>query len=284
MAGTHDWKGQAGDGWAQEWRRTDRSFGGLTERLLSRTRDFAFSSALDIGCGAGELSLAIGRGRPHARVIGVDISRSLIEVARKRGERLLNVDFELSDAAQWQPSSGFSPQLLVSRHGVMFFDDPVAAFTNLRAAAAPGARLAFVCWRDDEHEMFELGLGALRRHLPDGALPAPIVGAPGPLGFGDRSRVEEVLFGAGWGQIAIEPVDVPCDYGVDGSDGVDARLAVALSGSVGRAARAQLEPEVGPEGWDAIVAEMRDELLARRTGGTIQLLAHLWLVTAINPA
>jgi hypothetical protein len=77
---------------------------------------------------------------------------------------------------------------------------------------------------------------------------------------------------------------VPCDYGIDASDGVEARLAVALAGSVGRAARAELEPEVGPDGWEAIVEEMRADLASRRTGGTIQLMAHIWLVTATNPA
>src|SRR5690606_36416796 len=82
--GAGEWQGQTGQSWASEWRRTDRSFGMLTERLLQRSRDFGFSSALDIGCGAGELALAIGRGRPHCQVTGLDISPQLIEVARER--------------------------------------------------------------------------------------------------------------------------------------------------------------------------------------------------------
>lgn len=268
-----------GEAWVRNERIFDHVFTDITATLLAAADLAGARRVLDVGCGSGALlARAVDAG---ATAVGVDISEPMVAAAR---DRVPEAEVVLADAQEADLTAHGPFDRIVSRFGVMFFDDPVAAFTNLRAAAAPGARLAFVCWRDDEHEMFELGLGALRRHLPDGALPAPIVGAPGPLGFGDRSRVEEVLFGAGWGQIAIEPVDVPCDYGVDGSDGVDARLAVALSGSVGRAARAQLEPEVGPEGWDAIVAEMRDELLARRTGGTIQLLAHLWLVSATNPA
>ena len=81
--GGDEWLGQTGRSWAEQWRRTDRSFSVLTERLLRRTREFAFGSALDIGCGAGELSLAIGRGRPHCRVIGVDISPRMVDLARE---------------------------------------------------------------------------------------------------------------------------------------------------------------------------------------------------------
>ena len=58
----HEWQGKTGRTWATEWQRTDRSFGGLTERLLARSREFACDNALDIGCGAGELSLALARG------------------------------------------------------------------------------------------------------------------------------------------------------------------------------------------------------------------------------
>src|SRR6185503_17175969 len=115
----------------EQWRRTDRSFGSLTERLLRRTRDFAFASVLDVGCGAGELSLALARGRHHITVTGVDLSPDLIEVARDRAAHLANVSFEAADAAAWRPADGAAPDFMVSRHGVMFFDDPVAVFSHL---------------------------------------------------------------------------------------------------------------------------------------------------------
>src|SRR5688572_2116895 len=128
MVDASEWLGRTGDSWASEWRRTDRSFGPLTERLLQRSRDFSFSSVLDVGCGAGELSLALARGRPHTTVTGVDISPQLVEVAHQRGAHLANVSFELADAAAWVPT-GPAPDLVISRHGVMFFGDPGAAFT-----------------------------------------------------------------------------------------------------------------------------------------------------------
>src|SRR5690554_3555364 len=88
--GSDEWVGRTGDSWAAEWRRTDRSFTMLTERLLQRSRDTVFESALDVGCGAGELSLAMARSRPDCRVVGVDISPPLVATARERGANRRN--------------------------------------------------------------------------------------------------------------------------------------------------------------------------------------------------
>ena len=93
-----EWQGRTGQSWADEWRRTDRSFGMLTERLLQRTREFRFNEVVDVGCGAGELSLAVARGRPGVQVTGVDVSPPLVAAARERGENLANVAFEVADA------------------------------------------------------------------------------------------------------------------------------------------------------------------------------------------
>jgi len=111
MTDASEWRGRVGANWAEQWRRTDRSFAPLTERLLQRGREFAFGSALDIGCGAGELSLALARGRPQCRVIGVDISPQLVATAQERGANLANASFEVGDAAAWRPEPGFAPEI-----------------------------------------------------------------------------------------------------------------------------------------------------------------------------
>ena len=203
MRAREDWQGRTGEGWAGEWRRTDRSFGGLTERLLAGTRAFRFRHALDIGCGAGELSLALARGYSHARVVGVDVSPPLLAAARSRGENISNVEFELADAAQWHPADDFTPQLLISRHGVMFFSDPPAAFANLASFAAEHAGLLFSCFRGRSENPVFTEVGSLLPAPPEPADPY----AAGPFAFAERDHVSAILTNGGWTNIAFEPFD-----------------------------------------------------------------------------
>lgn len=271
MTDANEWRGRTGLSWAEQWRRTDRSFGPLTERLLKRTREFAFDAVLDVGCGAGELSLALARGRPHITVTGVDISADLVEVARERGAHLANVAFEVGDAAVWQPADGFAPDLLVSRHGVMFFDDPGAAFANLADLAAPGARLMFSCFREPGENPFFSEVARLLAN-PE---PAPPQGAPGPFAFADPSHVEGILEGAGWAEVAFEPFDFAMIAGGGDQPVAD---AVEYFGTIGPAARAARE--LTPEQRSRFLDRLRE--LARRNlhENIVSLRAAAWIVTA----
>lgn len=271
MTDANEWRGRTGQSWAEQWRRTDRSFGPLTEHLLKRTREFAFDSALDVGCGAGELSLALARGRSHVAVTGLDISPRLIEVARERGGHLANVAFEVGDAAVWQPAEGFAHELLVSRHGVMFFDDPVAAFTRLAEAAAPGAGLLFSCFRERGENPF---FTEAARLLPNPEPPPP-PGAPGPFAFADRAHVLTILERSGWGSIAFEPYDFAMIAGGGENPVAD---AVEYFSAIGPAARAA--SELAAEEHARFLDRLRE--LARRNlyEGIVSLRAAAWIVTA----
>ena len=88
------------------------------------------------------------------------------------------------------------------------------------------------------------------------------------------------LQSGGWSSISVDPLDAVCDFGVDGSDGVEERLSMALGGMVGRAARARLEPELGPEGWGELLDATREELRANIEHGSVRLTGRTWLVTA----
>ncbi|HEU4651735.1 MAG TPA: class I SAM-dependent methyltransferase [Croceibacterium sp.] len=271
MTDAFEWQGRVGANWAAQWRRTDRSFAPLTERLLQRSREFAFGPVLDIGCGAGELALAIARGRPHSRVVGVDISPHLVATARERGVNLANASFEVADAAVWQPEPGFAPELLVSRHGVMFFDEPHAAFVNLARIAAPGAGLMFSCFREmKDNPLFS----EVSRLLPPSPAPSD-PHAPGPFAFADASYVEALLGGAGWHGVAFEPFDLAMVVGA-GPDPVDD--ALAYFASIGPAARALAE--MPPEQAEPLLDGLRT--LARRhvVDRMVALRAATWIVTA----
>lgn len=274
MTDASEWQGRVGESWASEWRRTDRAFGPLTERLLARRREASFAHALDVGCGAGELTLALARARPEGSVVGVDISPQLIAVARERGVNLPNADFVEADAAAWQPQEGAAPDLLISRHGVMFFDDPAAAFGHFAAIAAPGARLLFSCFRDRAENPFFMEPARLLPH-PE-PLPAP--DAPGPFAFADAARVEALLTAAGWREVRFEAHDFPMIAGVGEEPIAD---ALAYFTAIGPAARAVRELEAGERA--RFLERLRGLLQRHVREGIVTLRAAAWIVSARKP-
>lgn len=273
MTEASEWTGVVGSAWADQWRRTDRSFGALTDRLLEPAAIAGFTAALDIGCGAGELVERMARAAPAAHVTGVDISAELIAVARARCAGLANVDLVEADAATWNGTGKLPPDLLISRHGVMFFADPVAAFAHLRGCSAPDARLRFSCFRAREDNAWAEALAGV---LPAPATP-PDPAAPGPFAFADPARVEAVLTAAGWEEIAFEPIDYAMVAG-EGENAVDEALAYFQR--IGPAARALRElPE---RARAAARARLREMLAGQHADGRVAMAAAAWIVTSRN--
>ncbi|MDF2825615.1 MAG: type 11 methyltransferase [Mycobacterium sp.] len=263
-----------GVGWVENERIFEAVLAPFTEPVLSAAGITAGNRVLDIGCGSGALlrrATALG-----ATAVGVDISDAMVAHARRQVPQahVLLADAQTADLAAAGPFDR-----VVSRFGVMFFEDPVAAFTNIRSATVPGATLSFVCWRAAENPMFTLGTSVLAGHLGDAA---PRPGAVGPLAFGDGDRARALLADAGWSDIGIDPFDGLCDYSIDGSDGVAERMAVVLTSSTGRAARAELEPRLGAEGWAALVADVRAELQRNLVDGAVRFVGRVWVVRAVN--
>lgn len=272
MTSGNEWLERVGQVWAEEWRRTDRSFGALTGRLLDPAAVGTFRHALDIGCGAGQLAERLARANPAARVTGIDISTDLVAVARTRCADLANAQCEEGDAAAWQADPDRRPDFLISRHGVMFFAVPVAAFAHLRTEAAPAARLRFSCFRAREDNAWARALASV--------LPAPAEqpdpSAPGPFAFANPDRVKAILSEAGWSDIAFEPVDYAMIAG-EGEAAVDE--AMAYFQRIGPAARAIAElPEAERP---AIRDRLREVLAAHHTDGRVTLPSAVWIVTAI---
>ncbi|MEZ5682587.1 MAG: class I SAM-dependent methyltransferase [Erythrobacter sp.] len=272
MTDKSDWTGKVGKSWAHEWQRTDRSFGPLTSRLVEMARNDGFAQALDIGCGAGEVTLKLAEGAPSSRVTGADISENLVEVARQRCAHLDNARIELADAARWRAGEGEAPDLLVSRHGVMFFDNPTAAFSHLLGQASPGARLVFSCFREVSDNAWVKELTSV---LPKSDGPQPDPDAPGPFAFGRSARVKGILEDAGWRDIAFEAVDYPM-IGGEGDDAVADALSYFLH--IGPAARAVAALEGGARD-DAIVG-LREVIERHHKGGVVALPSAAWIVTA----
>src|SRR6478609_1955830 len=160
------WTDVSGPAWVEHVRLFDRMLAEITGHLLAAITVEHGERILDVGCGTGTLSAALAdRG---ATPVGVDISPTMIGGARRR---FADLTFVVADA-QSEPLPGRFDQI-VSRFGVMFFEDPVAAFTNLCRAVDEGATLTFVCWRALEENP---AIAAGARRLLD-ALPAP----PAPM-------------------------------------------------------------------------------------------------------
>ncbi len=269
-------------GWVANEAVFDALFAPVTAAILERSGPAAGQRVLDVGCGSGTLLAKCADA--GAEVVGVDIAEGMAEAARERVPEatVIVADAQTTDLLGKAPGAPFDR--VVSRFGVMFFEDSKAAFANLRRAAAPGARLVFACWRsEEENPMFSLGSQILMDRLdPKPESPAP--GAPGPMAFADKDRIGSLLGEAGWDSVRIEAFDFECDYGFNGTDGVEERLTTILGGGIGRLARDQLVPRIGIDGWESLVEEVRGELRRHLVGGVLRFPGAIWLVTAANPA
>ncbi|MDY0958789.1 class I SAM-dependent methyltransferase [Sphingomonas sp. CFBP8993] len=271
MTSGMDWRGRVGDVWAAEWRRTDRSLADLSRHLDEAIAWVApdVGKALDIGSGAGATSLALYAARPGLSIMGVDLSDELVAVARERaGETADHGPRFLSGDALTVATAEAPFDLLCSRHGVMFFADPVEALSILRRAARNGARLVFSCFAERAANGF-----ATLADAAIGAAPPPDAGyAPGPFAFSDQQQVAAWLKESGWRPDGA--VRVGFDYVVgEGDDPV--ADALSFLSRIGPAARA-LSQAALPE-RNRIADTLRAGLEASRVGNRLPLQATAWI-------
>ena len=265
------WNDTPGLTWANLQTLLDRQIAPLGAAAMAALDPRAGMRILDIGCGCGDSTLALGLAvGPQGQVLGADISKPMLEVARQRiaaaelGQAaVIEADAQAEDfgAAQWDA--------LYSRFGVMFFADPPAAFSNLAAALKPGGRLAFVCWRPlKENPWMTAPLAAALKHVPPPEPGDPH--APGPFAFSDPERVRGVLVGAGFGDISFTRHDQAI-----GGNALDDALIVARK--VGPAARLIADH---PDKREDILASLRETLVAHDGPDGVWFDSATWIVTA----
>lgn len=232
------------------------------------------ASVLDVGCGTGWTSIrAAERVGPEGSVLGVDLSAPMLARARERAAQagLEHVSFEVADAQTDALGGGFDA--VISRFGVMFFDDPTAAFTNLRGSLTGDGRLTFACWQDllaNEWIAVPAAAVASRIPLPDPGPP----GAPGPFSLSDPDAVRALLTDAGFTDVDIDPLEPTVLLG--GGRPVDETLAYLRSSGLGRAIFAEAAPDQVEDALGAV----RDALEPFETADGIKLASAAWLVTA----
>jgi len=266
---------EQGDKWVALQEVIDGQIGPLGERLMDRVGIGSGERVLDVGCGCGATTLQLARRVGSAgAVVGVDISAPMLARAEERAHAagVTNVRFELGDA-QTHAFDGGAFDVVFSRFGIMFFTQPEAAFANLRVALRRGGRLAFICWRSlQENPWVLVPLMAVAQHVPLPAPPAP--GTPGPFALADGERVRDILTGAGFGEVAIEPLtDAVAVGGGDLDRAVDIMLQIGPAGAALR--------EAGMPAHPAVVAAVRDAIAPYHSPDAgVRLPAAAWLVTA----
>ena len=265
------WNGPASQAWVSAPDRYDRMLGEFADLALEAARLQPGERVLDVGCGSGALSRAAAEQvGGDGRVTGVDISAPLLEVGRTRSGGA--VDFEHADAQVHDfPEAAYDA--VISRFGVMFFDDPVAAFANLRGTTARSGRLAFVAWQAAPlNEWVMTAIGALIPHVGIPELPPP--GAPGPFAFGDADHTRGVLEKAGWTDVQLRGVETTLLVG--GAAGVDSVMAFYEEDAFGKMMLAKATPE---QRADALGA-LREAVEQRIGEDGLRQAAAVWVVTA----
>ncbi|MGQ0742014.1 MAG: class I SAM-dependent methyltransferase [Alphaproteobacteria bacterium] len=228
------WNGPAGERWGSQQEKIDENLKDITDALFRFAALKEGERVLDLGCGCGTTSfLAEKIVGEKGRVIGIDISNPMLEIARARARNLgSHVTFIEADAAVHQ-FGAFRFDVVLSRFGAMFFEDPVMGFTNVRRALGEGGRLVFVCWRDiKENDWANVPYQAALPLLPPQEPADPC--APGPFAFADAGRTKTILSRSGYKDVHIEKLDAKMYLGST----VEAAAEEAMNiGPLARAAR-----------------------------------------------
>jgi SAM-dependent methyltransferase len=267
---SEDWNGASGRHFIEQRERHERMRGGLTARLLAAAQIQDGENVLDIGCGCGDATILAAHAAGTGRALGADLSRIQVTEARRLAAAagVTNAGFEVADV-QVHPFQAGNFDVVLSNFGVMFFDDPAAAFANLRKALRRGGRLAFLCWRArDENPFFTIGFAEAAAVLGFREL----TGSAAAFSLADSGRVGALLSGAGFGGIEFAKADEPMLIGCDVADVLEYERA-----SPGAT---EILAGLSPEQAAGLTRQVRDCLVAYASPDGVIMPGAAWLVTA----
>ena len=267
-----DWNGASGREFIEQRGRHEQMLGGLRARLLAAAQIQDGENVLDVGCGCGEMTILAARAARSGHAVGADFSRIQVAEARRLAAAagVANARFEVADA-QVHPFGAGTFDVVLSSLGVMFFDDPAAAFVNLRMALRRGGRLAFLCWRTRaENPVFTTGFAEAAAAL--GLREKP--GLSAAFSLADTGRVGALLISAGFEGIEFTQADELMLIGRDVEDVLEYERASPTATEI----LIGLSPAQAAE----LTRQVRERLVAYASpdGGTVAMPGAAWLVTA----
>lgn len=273
------WNGSDSHEWIVEADRYDAMLAPYGETVLDAAELTGGEHVLDVGCGGGATTLGAAArvgasdGDGDGDAVGFDISAPMLEVARTRASArgISNARFMLGDAQT--DALGGPYDIAISRFGIMFFADPVAAFANLRSALAPGGRVALLCWRPMlDNEWIVVPTAAALEHVPPPEPPPP--NSPGPFRFGEEGSLGAALAAAGFTEVTSDAVDGPMLVGGPGS--FDDAYDFLKGSGITRRVLSDAPDEAKTQAF----AAMRDALLPFATDEGVRMNGAMWLVRA----
>ena len=266
------WNGDSGRHWVVDPDRRDAFAAPVAEALLTAASLQAGEVVLDVGCGCGSTTLAAARVvGPSGAAHGIDLSEPMLDVAHRRLEAsaLTNVTFTMGDA-QTHPLAPDAHDIVISRFGTMFFDDPVAAFANVAASLRPGGRVCIASWQPLVANDWLMVPGiALLRYA---TFPETNSGGPGMFAQSEPGEVRTTFERAGYRDIDVMELDVTLRLGDDPRDATDHLAATGL----GRSVLATIDDARRAEALDAVAAVLHDHM----SDGGVCLGAGILITTA----
>jgi SAM-dependent methyltransferase len=259
LANSEQWdhwnSGYEADHWVTYQDRYDRQLEPFTTLILDAAGILSGESVLDVGCGCGATTRAAARLVGSGHAVGIDLSSPMLARAREDAESqgLQNSTFREGDA-QVYPFDAQSFDVVISRFGVMFFNDPVQAFSNIRRSTKDGGRLIFVCWQplvDNEWLIVPGAAVAGLVALPDLGPPD----APGMFALSQPERVRELLSSAGWQDIEVTAAHPRMLLGGGGT--LDDTVEFLRTGSIGRTLLHEADEATEAEAVLAVLEALR---------------------------
>jgi ubiquinone/menaquinone biosynthesis C-methylase UbiE len=267
-----DWDGLVGETWVRMQDELDRVTAPFGEAALAAAAPREGERVVDLGCGCGTTSLAlassVGEG---GAVLGLDVSGPMLAQARRRAAGMAQLSFRQGDAAfERLPAEH---DLIFSRFGIMFFDDPGGAFVNMRAWLRPAGRIAFCCWRHPrDNPWATVPAIAAREALNIEAAPIDPY-APGPFAFADAERLRGLMEAAGFEGFHASAFDQAIMLGRSVQEAAE---MMTHSGPGSRLVREAGEP-ARPIAAQAIARALEPHAAAN---GSVSLMGAVWVVSA----
>ncbi len=275
-AGAANWNGAIGTYWVNRQDAFDAVLAPVGDAAIARALVKSGDRVIDVGCGCGTTTIELARRTgPGGHVLGIDISKPMLSRAAERIPPGQSIEFVEADATTYAFQAA-SYDVLFSRVGIMFFPDPVRAFTNMRRALRPGGRISLACIRTpQENPYLTVPLAAAQKHVPPRPKPGPE--DPGLFSFANEERVRRILGAAGFVSIALEAFDAELD--VAGGGDLDTAVEISMEfGPTGSLLVGQSQDTLA-----AAAASIREALTPYRRGTGVWLGGGLWIVTAGNP-